>query len=226
MYADGAAEVLVGEAIAGRRDEVFLVDKVLPHHATRRGTFRACQGSLDRLGVDHIDLYLLHWRGRVPLDETIEGFGDLMAAGMIRYWGVSNFDLNDMMELAHIPGGELVQTDQILYNLMRRGPECDLLPSLLASRIPVMAYSPIHQGALLDHPVVQAVAEHHEATPAQIALAWVLRRDGVAAIPRAANRKHVEQNAAARGIQLTSHDLAMLDEAFPPPREKVPLEVL
>ncbi|MDT5210223.1 MAG: hypothetical protein QOF67_2638 [Mycobacterium sp.] len=226
MYADGAAEVLVGEAIAGRRNEVFLVDKVLPHHATRRGTLRACEGSLGRLGVDHIDLYLLHWRGRAPLDETVEGFGDLVVAGMIRYWGVSNFDLNDMMQLAHIPGGELVQTDQILYNLMRRGPEYDLLPSLLASRIPMMAYSPIHQGALLDHPVVREVAEHHEATPAQIALAWVLRHDGIAAIPRAANRQHVQENAAARDIQLTSHDLAALDAAFPPPTRPQPLDVL
>ena len=226
MYADGAAEVLVGEAIAGRRDDVFVVDKVLPHHATRRGTSRACEDSLDRLGIDHIDLYLLHWRGRIPLAETIEGFGDLIAAGKIRYWGVSNFDLNDVMDLTHIPDGELVQTDQILYNLMRRGPEYDLLPSLLASRIPVMAYSPIHQGALLNHPVLQQVAERHDATPAQIALAWVLRHDGVAAIPRAATREHVEENVAARAIQLTSQDLATLDGAFPPPTGPQPLEVL
>src|ERR1700761_3329577 len=153
MYGNGAAEVLVGEAIAGRRSEVFLVDKVLPHHATRAGTVRACEASLGRLGVDYLDLYLLHWRGRIPLAETIEGFAQLKREGMIRHWGVSNFDIDDMIELLGVSGGDEVQTNQVLYNLTRRGPEYALLPWLAQHGIPTMAYSPIEQGRLLDRPV-------------------------------------------------------------------------
>lgn len=226
MYADGAAEALVGEAIAGRRDEVFLVDKVLPHHATRKGTMRACRDSLDRLGVEHVDLYLLHWRGGVPLEETIAGFEDLIAAGAIRYWGVSNFDVDDMAELAEAAGGRSVQTNQILYNLTRRGPEFDLLPALRQSGVPVMAYSPIEQGRLLGHRALGEVARRHDATPAQIALAWVLREDGVNAIPRSANPQHVRDNAAARDIRLTAEDRQTLDAAFAPPTRPRPLEML
>lgn len=226
MYSNGAAEVLVGEAIAGRRDEVFLVDKVLPHHATREGTVRACEASLRRLGVDDIDLYLLHWRGSIPLAETIEGFADLTRGGMIRHWGVSNFDMDDMIELSSVPGGDGVQTNQILYNLTRRGPEYALLPWLADHGIPAMAYSPIEQGRLLDHPALQPVAQRHHATPAQIALAWVLQHDGVNAIPRAGTPAHVRQNAAARDIELTRDDLHALDQAFPPPTRPHPLEIL
>ena len=226
MYGDGAAEALVGEAIAGRRDDVFLVDKVLPHHATREGTVRACQASLDRLGVDHIDLYLLHWRGRIPLVETIAGFAELEQRGMIRHWGVSNLDTDDMTELSAVPGGDEVQTNQILYNLTRRGPEYALLPWLSRHGIPTMAYSPIEQGRLLGHSALQPIARRHDATPAQIALAWVLHRDGVIAIPRAATHSHVRQNAAARDIELTGDDLHDLDQAFPPPSRPRPLEVL
>ncbi|MCU1662035.1 MAG: oxidoreductase, aldo/keto reductase family, related to diketogulonate reductase [Pseudonocardia sp.] len=226
MYGDGAAEALVGEAIAGRRDEVFLVDKVLPHHATRAGTVRACQESLLRLGTDRIDLYLLHWRGRVPLAETLAGFADLLDAGAIRHWGVSNFDLDDMNELYGTPGGETVATDQVLYNLTRRGPEYDLLPWCAEHGVPVMAYSPIEQGRLLGRPALVAVADRHRATPAQVALAWVLRREGTIAIPRSANPEHVRENAAARDIELTADDLAVLDAAFPPPRRPQPLEML
>jgi diketogulonate reductase-like aldo/keto reductase len=226
MYADGAAEVLVGEAIAGRRDEVFLVDKVLPHHATRTGTVRACEASLARLGTDRIDLYLLHWRGRIPFVETLAGFADLMAAGLIRYWGVSNLDLDDMLELTSLPGGDRCQTNQILYNLTRRGPEYDLIPWLFQQGTPIMAYSPIEQGRLLAHPVLYEVARRHNATPAQIALAWVLRMDGVNTIPRAGNPEHVRENAAARDILLTPEDLAELDVAFPPPTRPRPLEML
>jgi len=226
MYGDGAAEALVGEAIAGRRDDVFLVDKVLPHHATREGTVRACEASLDRLGVDHIDLYLLHWRGRIPLGETIEGFAELEQRGMIRHWGVSNLDTDDMIELSGVPGGGEVQTDQILYNLTRRGPEYALLPWLSQHGIPTMAYSPIEQGRLLDHSALQSIARRHDATPAQIALAWVLHHDGVIAIPRAGTQSHVRQNAAARQIELTGDDLRDLDQAFPPPTRPRPLEVL
>jgi diketogulonate reductase-like aldo/keto reductase len=226
MYGDGAAEVLVGEAIDGRRGEVFLVDKVLPHHATREGCLRACGASLARLGVDYIDLYLLHWRGRIPLVETIAGFAELKLRGMIRYWGVSNLDIDDMIELSRVPDGDDVQTDQILYNLTRRGPEYALLPWLTQHGIPAMAYSPIEQGRLLDYPALQPIARRHNATPAQIALAWVLQRDGVIAIPRAGTLAHVRENAAARDIELTPNDLHELDGPFPPPTRPRPLEVL
>jgi diketogulonate reductase-like aldo/keto reductase len=226
MYGNGAAETLVGEAIAGRRSEVFLVDKVLPHHATRAGTVRACEASLARLGVDYIDLYLLHWRGPIPLVETIEGFADLKLTGMIRHWGVSNLDIGDMIELSGVPGGDAVQTNQILYNLTRRGPEYALLPWLAQHGIATMAYSPIEQGRLLEYPALQPIARRHNATPAQLALAWVLQHDGVSAIPRAGTPSHVRQNAAARDIELTREELRTLDRAFPPPTRPHPLEVL
>jgi len=226
MYGDGAAEALVGEAIAGRRSEVFLVDKVLPHHADRVGTVRACQASLGRLGVDYIDLYLMHWRGDIPLVETIEGFAQLKRDGMIRHWGVSNFDTDDMIELSGVPGGDEVQANQILYNLTRRGPEYALLPWLAQHGIPTMAYSPIEQGRLLDHPALQSIARRHNATPAQVALAWVLNHDGVNAIPRAGTPSHVRQNAAARDIELTHEDLQTFDRSFPPPTRPRQLEVL
>ncbi|MEK6439178.1 aldo/keto reductase [Pseudonocardia sp. T1-2H] len=226
MYGQGASEILVGEALAGRRDEVFLVDKVLPNHATAAGTIRACRQSLARLGTDRIDLYLLHWRSTVPLAETLAGFTELIDAGAIRYWGVSNFDFDDMTELVNVPGGTTVSTDQILYNLTRRGPEYDLIPWLRRNRLPVMAYSPVEQGRLLHEPILAAIARRHDATPAQIALAWVLRNDGVTTIPRSGNPEHVRENAAALDIRLTAEDLAALDGVFPPPRRPMPLEVL
>ena len=226
MYGNGAAEVLVGEAIAGRRDEVFLVSKVLPSHATYEGTIEACRQSLTRLGTDRLDLYLLHWRGRVPLEQTVRAFEELVRLGMIRYWGVSNFDTRDMAELLSLPGGDDVQTDQVLYNLTRRGIEHDLLSTLQAQGIPVMAYSPIEQGRLLDHPMIVAVANRHEATPAQVALAWLMTREGVNVIPRAGTGDHVLENRAAVDLRLTEQDLSMLDQAFPPPRGPQPLEML
>ena len=226
MYADGEAEKLVGEAIADRRDEVFLVSKVLPQHATARGTVAACEDSLRRLGTDRIDLYLLHWRGRVPLADTIEAFGGLQRAGLIRYWGVSNFDTPDMKELTALPGGAEVATDQVLYNLSRRGPELNLFPLLRELRAPIMAYSPIEQGRILGHPVLREIAELHHATPAQIALAWVLRRDDVCAIPRASRLEHTNENRAAADIQLDQADLSQLDQEFPRPERVRPLEML
>ncbi|WTY93262.1 aldo/keto reductase [Sphaerisporangium sp. NBC_01403] len=225
MYADGATEVLVGEAIAGRRDEVFLISKVLPHHATYEGTIAACQGSLSRLGTDHLDLYLLHWRGRVPLEQTLAGFAELMRMGLIRHWGVSNFDEPDMRDLSQLSGSAGVQTDQVLYNLMRRGIEWDLLPWCQEYQIPIMAYSPIEQGELLSHPALRGVAERHDATPAQVALAWVIGHGNVNAIPKMGTPGHVYQNRAAVGITLTPNDLYVLEEAFPPPFHKVPLEM-
>jgi diketogulonate reductase-like aldo/keto reductase len=225
-YADGGAEELVGEAIAGRRDEVFLVSKVLPQNATRSGTIEACERSLRRLGTDRIDLFLLHWRGRVPLADTLQGFEALLAAGKIRRWGVSNFDVDNMEELLALPAGTGAATDQVLYNLTRRGIECDLLPWCQNRRMPIMAYSPIEQGRLLDHPELRRVAVVHGATPAQVALAWVLRLEGIIAIPKASTLEHVRKNRGALDIRLTQMDLAALDRPFPPPRSKRPLEVL
>ncbi|SFN52667.1 aldo/keto reductase [Mycetocola miduiensis] len=226
MYGSGAAEVLVGEAIAGRRDEVFLVSKVLPSHATYADTIEACRQSLRRLGTERLDLYLLHWRGRVPLEQTLRAFEELVRLGMIRYWGVSNFDIRDMAELLSLPGGDAVQTDQVLYNLTRRGIEYDLLSTLQGQGIPVMAYSPIEQGRLLVHPMTVEVANRHEATPAQVALAWLMNREGVNVIPRAGTPEHVRENRAAVDLRLTEQDLNMLDQAFPPPRGPQPLEML
>jgi diketogulonate reductase-like aldo/keto reductase len=225
MYAEGDAEVLVGEAIKGRRQEVFLVSKVLHHHATVRGTVEACNGSLLRLGVDVIDLYLLHWRGPIPVEETIEAFGRLRDAGKIGSWGVSNFDLSDMQDLIEIPGGGQVSTNQVLYNLEYRGIEYDLLPWCERSGLPIMAYSPIEQARVLDHPVLRSVAARHHATAAQVALAWVLRKDNVCAIPRASHPAHVRENRGALDIHLSASDFAALDDAFPPPTEKRPLAV-
>jgi diketogulonate reductase-like aldo/keto reductase len=226
MYADGAAEKLVGEAIAGRRDEVFLVSKVLPEHATKRGTIAACERSLKRLGTDRIDLYLLHWRGSVPLEETLAGFTALVQSGRIRHWGVSNFDLSDMQELISLAGERPVATDQVLYNLSRRAIEYDLVPWCRARGIPIMAYSPVEQGRILKHPELRRVAARHQATPAQVALAWVIRNDEVVAIPKAGDPDHVRDNRGALDVQLTEADLDELDHAFPPPTQARPLEML
>lgn len=226
MYGDGLAETLVGLAIQGRRDEVLLVSKVLPSHATRSGTILACEGSLRRLGTDHLDIYLLHWRGPTPLEETLGAFAKLVEAGKIRHFGVSNFDVPDMDKLVALPGGAAVQTDQVLYNLMRRGIEYDLLPWCRARRMPIMAYSPIEHGRLLTHPALRRVAARHDATPAQVALAWVLRQEGVCAIAKASTPAHVQENRAALDLVLAPQDLALLDDASPPPTEPRPLEVL
>jgi diketogulonate reductase-like aldo/keto reductase len=226
MYAEGEAEELVGEAIAGRRENVFLVTKVLPHRATRDGTIEACERSLKRLRTDWIDLYLLHWRGEIPSAETVDGFQELIEAESIRYWGVSNFDVSDMVQLFQVDGGMDAATDQVLYNLTRRGIEFDLMPWCRERNIPIMAYSPIEQGRLLSHPVVRHIAERQRATPAQAALAWVLRQSRVIAIPQAGTPEHVRENRGAADIHLTEHDLAMLDRAFPPPTRKQPLEML
>ncbi|MCO5081912.1 MAG: aldo/keto reductase [Rhizobiaceae bacterium] len=226
MYANGGSEEVVGEAISGRRDRIFLVSKVLPSNASRRGVEAACERSLKRLGTDRIDLYLLHWRGRVPLSETVEAFEALKAAGKIRHWGVSNFDTDDMEELEALPAGRNVQTNQVLYNLTRRGIEFDLLPWSRERGIPTMAYSPVEQGALGGDRRLKAIAERHGATPAQIALAWVMRDDGVIAIPKASRQEHVRDNRAALDIRLTPQDLADLDAMFPPPSRKRGLEMI
>ncbi len=226
MYADGGAEELVGEAIAERREQVFLVSKVLPDHASAEGTVRACEQSLARLNTEWIDMYLLHWPGSIPLSETVTGFERLIKAGKIRYWGVSNFDVDDLKKLSGVAGGSQFSTDQVLYNLTRRGIEFDLLPWCHRYRVPIMAYSPIEQGRLLENAELRAVAKHHGATPAQVALAWTLRHDGVIAIPQAGVAEHVRENRRALEIHLTKADLAQLDSAFPPPKQPEPLEML
>jgi diketogulonate reductase-like aldo/keto reductase len=226
MYGSGASEELIGEAIAGRRDEVFLVSKVLPGNATRRGTVAACEKSLKRLGTDRIDLYLLHWRESVPLEETLEGFAALVAAGKIHHFGVSNFDFADMEELWSLLGGTDAQTNQLLYNLSRRGIEHDLLPLLQKRRMPIMAYSPIEQGRVLKNGALRTIAERHNTAPAQVALAWVLRQKAVIAIPKAGSETHVRENRGALDLRLSKEDLAALDLAFPPPRGTVPLEMI
>jgi diketogulonate reductase-like aldo/keto reductase len=226
MYGDGAVERLTGAAIAGRRDEVFLVSKVLPSHATRRGTLAACEQSLRRLGTDRLDLYLLHWRGATPLEETIEAFETLLQAGKIRYWGVSNFDRSDMEELTRLTAGRAVAANQVLYNPTRRGIEHDLLPWCRERSIPIMAYSPIEQGRLLGHAALEDVASRHGATPAQVALAWVLRQGNVITIPKSGTVAHVRENYAALDLHLTGQDLAALNAAFPLPARHQPLEML
>ncbi|TPL47682.1 aldo/keto reductase [Mesorhizobium sp. B2-4-4] len=226
MYASGGAEEVVAEAIAGRRAEVFLVSKVLPSNASRAGAQRACENSLKRLATDRIDLYLLHWPGSVPLAETVEAFEALKKAGKIRHWGVSNFDTGEMEELVGLPDGGNVQTNQVLYNLVRRGLEFDLAPWSRKRGIPLMAYSPVEQGALARNPSLDAVAARHGVTPAQIALAWVMHQDGVIAIPKASSQDHVRQNVATLDIELTREDLADLDRAFPPPSRKRGLEMI
>lgn len=226
MYGDGGAEEIVGKAIAGRRDGVFLVSKVYPHNATRKGTLAACERSLKRLGTDRLDLYLLHWRGAVPLSETLEAFGELRRAGKIRHFGVSNFDRADMEELTNLPGGDATACNQVLYNLMRRGIEWDLLPWCRTRRMPIMAYSPVEQGRLLDRPALVRLARRRGITPAQAALAWILRQDGVIAIPKAVQPKHLHENRAAGDIELASEDLAELDAVSSPPSGPQPLEML
>jgi diketogulonate reductase-like aldo/keto reductase len=226
MYGEGGAEEVVAEAIAGRRDEVFIVSKVLPENSTRAGTIKACERSLKRLKTDRIDLYLLHWRGRPALEETLGGFEALLEARAIRYWGVSNFDVGDMEELFALSGAPACASNQVLYNLRRRGIEAGLVPWSREHGVPIMAYSPIEQGRLLRDRTLATVAARHNATPAQIALAWVLRQRDMMVIPKAGSETHVRENRAALDIALTREDLAELDRAFPPPRGPRPLELL
>ncbi|NMA98734.1 MAG: aldo/keto reductase [Phyllobacteriaceae bacterium] len=224
MYGDGGSERMAGETIAGKRDGLFLVSKVLPHNASREGTIRACERSLKNLGTDRLDLYLLHWRGRYPLAETVEAFETLKAQGKIVRWGVSNFDVEDMDELNTI--SDQCQANQVLYNCTRRGIEFDLLPEAQDKGMPIMAYSPIEQGRLAGNKAIAEIARRHDASPAQIALAFVLRHKGVIAIPKTSRPDRVAENLASLKIELTAKDLADIDQAFPPPRRKIDLEMI
>ncbi len=226
LYGDGRSERLVGEVIAGRRDEVFLVSKVKPENASEMKMMLSCEKSLERLGADRLDLYLLHWEGRVPLEETLAAFQELVDEGMIVRWGVSNLDLRAMQELEGLDGGDLCATNQLLYNLGSRGVEFDLLPWMQARDMPMMAYSPLGRGGLLNHPVLVDIADRHDASPAQVALAAVLRQDGIIAIPKSSSVEHVEANAAALDIQFDAEDLERLDQAFPPPTTAQPLDII
>jgi diketogulonate reductase-like aldo/keto reductase len=226
MYGEGRAETLVGQALAGRRDQAFIVSKVYPHNASRKAAMLACERSLRRLQTDRIDLYLLHWRGEVPLAETLDVFADLQRDGKIRHFGVSNFDLGDMQELWQTPHGQRVATNQVLYNLQRRGVEWDLLPWMRQQGLPVMAYSPIEQARLLRNPKLVKFAGQHGMTVAQAALAWLLSGDGVMAIPKASHGDRVRENAAARDIELTGAQLSELNHLFAPPSGPGPLEMI
>jgi diketogulonate reductase-like aldo/keto reductase len=223
MDGEGGAEKVVAQALTGRRDEAYIVSKVYPHNAGRRAVQEACERSLKRLGTDRIELYLLHWRGGVPLAETFEGFEALKAAGKILDYGVSNFDRADMLEAHATPGGAGVAVNQVLYNLARRGVEWDLLPWCRQHGVPLMAYSPLEQAGMLGAPALRAVAALRGVTPAQVALAWLLRQHGVIAIPKAVSARHVRENAAAMAVLLEAEDLAALDAAFAPPTRATPL---
>ncbi|MFB2550810.1 aldo/keto reductase [Ensifer soli] len=226
MYANGGAETVVGEAVSGRRDEAFIVSKVLPSNASRSGTIAACEASLKRLGIACIDLYLLHWRGRFPLSDTVAAFETLRRDGKIAAWGVSNFDVDDMEELATVAGGNKVETNQVLYNLAERGIEYGLVQWQAARGIPVMAYSPLDEGRLVRHPALVRLAKAHQATPAQVALAFLMNRPGVVAIPKSSSPERVRENRQAADIRFTAQDLAAIDAAFPPPRAKTPLAMI
>lgn len=226
MYGDGRTESLLAEALQGYRNEVFLVSKVYPHNATAEGVVAACERSLARLQTDRLDLYLLHWRGGVPLSETLAGFRRLVESGKILRWGVSNFDTDDMDELLALDGGADCAANQVLYNLMRRGPEFDLLSLLQERRIATMAYSPIEQGQLPRSDALAAIARKHGCSQQRVALAFVLRRPGVIAIPKAGRPDHVRDNHAALSLALDEDDVAKLDAAFPKPRRKRPLEMI
>jgi diketogulonate reductase-like aldo/keto reductase len=226
MYGGGGAEEVVAEAIRGRREDVTLVSKVLPENASRRGTIRAAERSLDRLGTDRIDLYLLHWPGSHPLEETYAAFEELAEQGKIRHYGVSNFDVDDLERSEALPRGRNVAVNQVLYNLTRRGVEAGVLPWCRRREVLVMAYSPLEQGRLPRSETLDAVAGCRECSVAQVALAWVLAQPGLTVIPKAVRREHVRENAAARDVRLSERDLAELDRAFPAPRRRGPLEVL
>ena len=225
MYGEGGAEELVGKAIAGRRSDIFVVSKFYPYNASRHRMIAACDRSLQRLGTDYLDLFLLHWRGDTPLAETLAGFHDLLQAGKIRHYGVSNFDRADLAEWADLTGACALAANQVLYNLSRRGIEWDVLPWCRERQIPVMAYAPFDQGRLPSRRALKRVASRRGVGPAQIALAWLLHQDGIVAIPKAARPEHVRENRAALDLELTQSELTELDRAFPPPHDKLPLEM-
>ena len=225
MYGEGGAEKIVAEAISGRREEVYLVSKFYPYNASYEGVIQACDRSLARLKTDYLDLYLLHWRGSIPLSETLKGLQHLKQAGKILDYGVSNFDTDDMEEAISLPGGKEIVTNQVLYNLMRRGIEWDLLPWCRERQIPIMAYSPVEQRAFVDNSQLSNIATKYNATTTQIALSWLLHQDNVISIPKATNPQHIKENRAAIDLKLTAEDLQELDRTFKPPSRKMSLSM-
>ena len=225
MYGEGGAEKIVAEAISGRREEVYLVSKFYPHNASYEGVIKACDRSLSRLKTDYLDLYLLHWRGSIPLSETLKGLQHLKQAGKILDYGVSNFDTDDMEEAISLPGGKEIVTNQVLYNLMRRGIEWDLLPWCRERQIPIMAYSPVEQRAFVDNSQLSNIATKYNASTTQIALSWLLHQDNVISIPKATNPQHIKENRAAIDLKLTAEDLQELDRTFKPPSRKMTLSM-
>lgn len=223
MYGEGGAEQVVAEAVAGQRDRVFIVSKIYPHNASRKGAIAACERSLKRLATDRIDLYLLHWRGSIPLAETVAAFETLRQSGKIRYWGVSNFDIHDMQELSTLEAGKETAANQVLYNLIHRGIEWDLLPWCRERAIPIMAYSPIEQGKLARDKTLMRIAARYRVSASSVALAWLLRHDDVIVIPKAVTAEHMRENLAALTLRLSAEDQSELDQAFPPPRKAMPL---
>ncbi len=226
MYGEGGAEEVIAQAIANRRESAFLVSKVYPHNASKQKAIAACERSLKRLKTDYLDLYLLHWRGSVPLAETLEAFETLQQSGKIRSYGVSNFDIEDMQEVSQLKGGKGIVTNQVLYNLMRRGIEWNLLPWCRQQNIPIMAYSPIEQGRLLNNKTIKAIAQQRGVTAAIVAIAWLLHQEDIIVIPKSSRIDHVEQNYAAKDLKLSAEELAALNVAFPPPTKPVSLEML
>lgn len=226
MYGEGGAEEVIAQAIAKRRSEVFLVSKVYPHNASQKGAIAACERSLKRLNTDYLDMYLLHWRGSVPLAETLDAFQTLQQAGKIRSYGVSNFDVEDMEAALQLKGGDAIVTNQVLYNLTRRGIELNLLPWSRQRHLPIMAYSPIEQGRLLNHKALKAIAQERGVTTAQVAIAWLFHQQNIIVIPKSSRIEHIDQNYAALDLKLSAAELATLNTAFPPPAKPVPLEML
>ena len=226
LYGNGGAEEMLAPAIKGVRDKLFIVSKVLPYNASKKGTIAACEKSLKRLQTDRIDLYLLHWRGSAPFAETLGAFLELQRMGKIRHHGVSNLDRAEIAEWASLPGGDNLATDQVLYNLSRRGPEWDLIPWCRERRIPVMAYTPLGQGSLLRNPALAEIARRHGGSPAQVALAWLLAQEQTIVIPKATSLEHVRDNRAALDLTLTQEDFAALDRAFPPPKGRTALGMI
>lgn len=223
MYGEGRAEELLAEALAGQRDRAFIVSKVYPHNATRKGTIAACERSLKRLKTDRIDLYLLHWRGNVPLAETLEAFTELQKAGKIRHHGVSNLDVADLEELWRLPGGKACATDQVMYNLARRGIEWNLLPWCRKRQLPVMAYCPIERADLQKDRKLGDFAKRHGMTWAQAALAWLLSKPDVIVIPKTSRPERLRENHEALKFKLDPAQLAELDRLYPPPKSELPL---
>lgn len=215
MYGSGRVEEIVGEALEGLRDKIFLVSKVLPSNASYEGTLKACERSLRRLRTDRLDVYLLHWRETTPLEETFRAFAKLQKDGKILHFGVSNFDVEDMEEALEMAGPGRIACNQVLYHLKERAIEHDVLPWCEERGIPVVAYSPLGQGKFPENPAIKKIANAHGATPAQVALSFLLRHKHVFAIPKSSNPFHVSENARAGGLKLTAQEIELIDEVFP-----------